>query len=119
MAKFIGLVKDHKPTDPVTGLPPLREVVSCSGSTSEYISAYVDHHLKPEVKKLPSFVEDTPHFLREIEQRNALGPLPPESVPVSIDVVALYPNVPWKEGLQALGAAAEDREDKTVPRIFC
>ena len=73
---------------------------------------------KTRVKKLPSFVEDTPHFLIEIEQRNALGPLPPESVPVSIDVVALYPNVAWKEGLQALGAAAEDREDKTVPTDF-
>ena len=67
--RLYGLVKDHKPVDE-TGIPPLREVVSCSGSNSEFISAYVDHHLKPEVKKLKTFIEDTPDFLREIERHN-------------------------------------------------
>ena len=116
--RLYGLVKDHKPADPVTGIPPLREVVSGSGSVTEYISSFVDHHLKPEVKKLPSFIEDTPDFLREVERRNSLGNLPPHAIPVSMDVVALYPNVPWKEGLEAMELAGERREDKSVPTQF-
>ena len=77
----------------------MREVVSGSGSNTEFLSAFVDHHLKAEVKKLPSYIEDIPDLLREIEKRNDLGPLPPHAIPVSMDVVALYPNVPWEEGL--------------------
>ena len=116
--RLYGLVKDHKPCNPVTGIPPLREVVSGSGSNTEFISAFVDHHLKQEVKKLDSFVEDSPHFLREIEDRNAKGRLPSNAFPVSMDVVALYPSIPWKEGLDALEKAAERRSEKNVPTIF-
>ena len=97
--KLYGLVKDHKPVETSSKLPPLREVVSGSGSNTEFLSAFVDHHLKAEVKKLPSYIEDTPDLLREIEKRNDLGPLPPHAIPVSMDVVALYPNVPWEKGL--------------------
>ena len=61
--RLYGLVKDYKPVSPETGIPLLREVVSGSGSNTEYISAFVDHHLKSEVRKLPSFVEDTPDLL--------------------------------------------------------
>ena len=116
--RLYGLVKDHKPVVPGTGIPPLREVVSGSGSNTEYISAFVDHHLKQEVRKLPSFVEDTPDFLRCIEERNSKGPLPDHVFPVSMDVCALYPSIPWKEGLEALERAAERREDKGVPTNF-
>ena len=116
--KLYGLVKDHKPVEPSSNLPPLREVVSGSGSNTEFLSAFVDHHLKAEVKKLPSYIEDTPDLLREIEKRNDLGPLPPHAIPVSMDVVALYPNVPWEEGLVALQAAGERRSDKSVRTDF-
>ena len=116
--RMYGLVKNHKPVDVVTGIPPLREVVSCSGSSTEFISAYVDHHLKPEVRKLNSFIEDTPDFLREIERRNGTESLPANAIPVSMDVVALYPNVPWNEGLKALEQAANKRSDQTIPTEF-
>ena len=56
--KLYGLVKDHKPVETSSKLPPLREVVSGSGSNTEFLSAFVDHHLKAEVKKLPSYIED-------------------------------------------------------------
>ena len=116
--RLYGLVRNHKPIDQVTGIPPLREVVSCSGSSTEFISAYVDFHLKPEVRKLISFIEDTPDFLREVERRNVTESLPTNAIPVSMDVVALYPNVPWKEGLQALEQAAIKRSDQTIPTEF-
>ena len=87
--RLYGLVKDHKPVAPGKKISPLREVVSGSGSNTEFISAFVDHHMKSEVKKLPSFVEDTPHFLRSIEEKNAQGPLPPNVFPVSMDITYL------------------------------
>ena len=74
--KFYGLVKDHKPVEPSSKLPPLREVVSGSGSNTKFLSAFVDHHLKAEVKKLPSYIEETLDLLSEIDKRNDFGPLP-------------------------------------------
>ena len=35
-----------------------------------------------------------------------------------MDVVAMYPNVPWEEGLVAAGAAGERRSDKSVRTDF-
>ena len=116
--RLYGLVKDHKPANPVTGLPPLREVVSGSGSNTEFMSAFVDHHMKEEVRKLNSFIEDSPHFLREIEEINKRGRLPEQAIPVTMDITALYPSIPWAEGLEAMELAAEQRTDKTVPTSF-
>ena len=81
--KLYALVKDHKIEEKESGLPPLREVVSGSGSNTEYISVFVDHFLKAEVKKLSSYIEDTPDMLREIIKRNMAGPLPKHAIPVS------------------------------------
>ena len=99
-----GLVKDHKETQPGSNIPKLREVVSGSDSNTEYISAYVDHHAKPEVVKLSSYLEDTP--------------LPPGAIPVTMDVTALYPSVPQEEGLESFERAMEKRPDKSVPSSF-
>ena len=64
--RLYGLVKDHKPVPAGRKIPKLREVVSGSGSNTEFISAFVDHHAKAEVQRLPSYVEDTPDVLRKI-----------------------------------------------------
>ena len=75
--RLYGNVKDHKPVEPGKNIPKLREIVSGSGSNTEYISSYVDHHAKPEVQKLASYIEDTPDVLRKIAEKNSRGPLPP------------------------------------------
>ena len=41
--------------------------------------------------------------------------LSPETFPVSIDVVGLYPNIPHEEGLKSLEEALERRDDGTIP----
>ena len=74
--------------------------------------------LNRKVRKLPSFVEDTPDLLRCIEERNTRGRLPDHVFPVSMDVCALYPSIPWKEGLEALERAAERKDEKVVPTSF-
>ena len=80
--RLYGLVKDHKPIDPNTNIPKLREVVSGSGSNTEYVSAFVDHYAKSEVQKLSSYIEDTSDVLRRIQAKNRNGPLPPGAIPV-------------------------------------
>ena len=50
--RLYGLVKDHKPVMPGSNIPKLREVVSGSGSNTEYISSLVDFYTKPVVQNL-------------------------------------------------------------------
>ena len=92
--RLYGLPKDHKPVRPETGLPPLREVVSCSGSNLEGPGKIVDHFLQPVDEQVPTFIRDTPHLLRMIEELNALGPQPPGTRLYSLDIVAMYPSIP-------------------------
>ena len=99
--RLYGLVKDHKPFSVGSSIPKLREVVSGSGSNTEFISAFVDHQAKSEVQRLPSYIEDTPDVLRRIPAKNKDGPLPPRIIPVVMDITALYPSVPHKQGLDS------------------
>ena len=58
--------KNHIPGRP----PPVRPIVSCSGSITENIGSYVEHHLKDLANKHNSYLKDTPDFLRVIENIN-------------------------------------------------
>ena len=58
----------------------------------------VDAHLNPLVTKLPSYIKDTTHFLRKLDD---LKELPPGSLLVTFDVSSLYTNIPHKEGIEA------------------
>ena len=69
------------------------DTISNSGSNTEFISAFVDIHSKNLVKKLESFVEDTPDLLRILQNENTCGPQPENSFPVTVDVSALYTNI--------------------------
>ena len=106
--------KQHPPGE----LPPGRPIVSGCGSITENISKFVDFHAKALVRKLDTFVQDTPHFLRHIEDINKLGPLPSTAVPISIDVSALYTSIPQDEGVETFREALDEREDKSVPTEF-
>ena len=62
--RLYGLVKDHKPINPETGIPDLREVISGSGTNTEMVSAYVDHYAKKYVTDQEMHLEDTADALR-------------------------------------------------------
>ena len=81
-----GNVKTHKQGN------PLRLITSCCGTTIEKLSAFTEFHLKPLAEKLPSFVKDTTDLINKIQALNSKGPLPPNSLLVSWDVVAMFPN---------------------------
>lgn len=115
--RLYGLAKDHKEYERI---PPFRPIVSGSGSLTENISKYVDHHAKPLVSDLPSFIEDTPDLLRALEELKTED-LPPNAIPVTIDVVGLYSNIPQEEAEQAVKEALLTRptsQEEVVPTDF-
>jgi hypothetical protein len=77
------------------------------------MSQFVDHHSKHLVPQMPAYLQDTPDLLRHIEKLNETQ-LPPNSFPVSIDVVGLYTNIPTEEGITAMRRALDTQHDKTV-----
>ena len=87
------LPKIHKPDIPG------RPIISgCEGLTVK-LSQYADHLLKPLLKHIPSYVQDTTDFLRRIFtfNKNLIN----NFILVTIDVKSLYPNIPNDEGIQA------------------
>ena len=88
--RFYILPKVHKQGNPG------RPIVSSNSHTTERISQFVDHHLKPLVQITQSFIKDTTHFLNKLEQ---LGQLPPNALLVTLDVSSLYTNIPHNEGI--------------------
>ena len=110
--KFYQIFKVHKKHTP-PNLPPGRPIVSGCNSITEKLSQFVDYHSKHLVPLMPAFLQDTPDLLRHIDVLNTI-PMPPNSFPVSIDVVGLYSNIPTEEGISAMRRALDTRNDKTV-----
>ena len=74
-------------------------MVSAVGCHTEKISAFVDHHLQPMTKELPSYVKDTTHLIKKLE---ALPEIPADTILITMDVRSLYTNIPNEEGKQAI-----------------
>ncbi|GFO20052.1 hypothetical protein PoB_004655700 [Plakobranchus ocellatus] len=74
------------------GGKPGRPIIS--GCSTEIISLFVDYHLKDLVRLVPSYVQDDLDFLRKIHNINELGPLPPDTILCTMDVSALYTDIP-------------------------
>ena len=87
---FYMLPKIHKVNNPG------RPVVSSVNSHTEKLSAYVDEFLRPIAEKLPSYIQDTTHFIKRIR---ALGKLPEECYLATLDVSSLYTTIDTDEGL--------------------
>ena len=98
-------------------LPPGRPILNGCNSITENLSLFVDHHAKDLVKKIPSYLQDTPDFLRHLETLNQ-SPIPAGAFPVSIDVVGLYSNIPHEEGIKCMEDALNLRSDQTVSTLF-
>ena len=88
--------------------PPCRPIVSGNNSPSERISAFVDWFLKPIVPKIPSYIKDTTHFLQMIGD---LGEIPENCILATLDVSALYTNIPQTEGIAACKLALDEMKD--------
>ena len=85
-SKFYCNFKIHKPHNHI---PPVRPIVSGSGSLVENPSKFVDFHLKDLANKHKSYIQVTPDFIRQVEKLNAKGKLPESAMLVSLDVIGL------------------------------
>ena len=106
-ARFYLLQKVHKRLHNVSGRP----VISNCGYYTENISSFLDYHLQPLAKKVESYIKDTNHFLKKLQE---LGSLPKNAILCTIDVVGLYPNIPHEEGLASIRKHLDNRENKEV-----
>ena len=114
--KFYQLFKIHKKFEE-PNLPPGRPIISGCGSITENISLFVDHHAKDLVPKIPSFLQDTPYLLRELETLKTTN-IPPNTFPISVDLVGLYTNIPHDEDIDSLKSALDKRKNVEVSSDF-
>ena len=103
--KFYLRPKIHKEGNP--GCP----VVSSVTCHTANISKYVDYHLQPIVKEIPSYVKDTQDFLKKLEK---VKDIPQESLLVTLDVKSLHTNIPDNEGIKAVKKSYEKYKEKAV-----
>ena len=92
---FYMLPKIHKPSSPG------RPIVSACSCPTEHISQYLDFLFQPIVTDLPSFIKDSTHALHILANLNDRQAFQPQFL-LSMDVTALYTNIPHNEGLVAL-----------------
>ena len=108
ISNFYLLPKIHK-----TGNPG-RPIVSSHSCPTVLISEYIDSVLSPLVSKLPSFVQDTPHFLRLIQDFE-FPDGPGERLLFTMDVSSLYTSIPHHAALKAMRHYLDQRQDPTIP----
>ena len=82
------------------------------------IATYVDHHLKELGRSHDSYIQDTPDFLRQLQNINQTETLPDNALLVVIDAIGLYTNIPQEEGVLCVEEALEQRVNPKVPSKF-
>ena len=107
LGRFLLLPKIEKRLYNIPG----RSVISNSSYFTEYISSFLDFHLKLLVQKVKSYIQDTNDFLKKIAH---LLHLTDDLILCTIDVVGLYRNIPHEEGLIAIRRVLNTRTDKTI-----
>jgi peptide-methionine (R)-S-oxide reductase len=105
---FYILPKIHK-----TGIPG-RPIVSAINSHTDKLSRFVDNIIRPLVPKIPSYIKDTTHILVELSK---LGHIPSTAWICTMDVSALYTNIPHQEGVNATLSAIESVHLQNTPPL--
>ena len=65
------------------------------------------------VKRIPSYIQDTTHFLRTF--RGFAGSIPRNSILVAFDVKSLYTNIPHDEGINCCSIALHRHYNTNLP----
>ena len=86
-------------------------VISNCGMPTENIYELLDHHLKPIMQNVLSYIRDSQHFLEKIK---TIGSVPENAILVTADAVGSYPNISHQSGLKALKKALEKRDIKKI-----
>ena len=75
------------------------------------MSAFLEYHYKSITQKVKSDIKDTNELLCKLD---SLPFLPEDIISFTIDVVGLYSNILYEDGLVAMRKALNAPEDKTV-----
>jgi hypothetical protein len=116
-AKFYCTFKVHKPHEPMSA-PPERPIVSACGSMMEKASEFVEHHIKQHGVQHESYLEDTPDFLRHIDNLNKSGKIPKNALIVTWDAIGLFTNIPHEEGIDSVRQALQEPHNQEVPTEY-
>ena len=116
-ARFYCMSKIHKFHNPPE-TPPIRPIISGSGSITENIGVFLEHHIKKLATTHKSYLQDTPHLLRIIEKLNQGQKLPQNSILVTMDIIGAYQNIPQNDGIECLKEALEERIVKDISTDF-
>ena len=103
--RFYIQAKIYKEENP--GRPVVSFLNSCTSKTSEY----VDFHLRPIVKQIPSFVKDTTDFLCKLDP---IKSVPDNAYLVSLDVKSLYTSIQTKKGIKAVKKSFDKHTSRNV-----
>ena len=68
--------------------------------------------------KHEAYLQDTPDFIRYIEDINKNGKLPENAFIATFDVMALFTNIPQEEGVLATEEALNERETQLIPTEY-
>ena len=75
------------------------------------ISKYIDYHIQPIGKQIPSYVKSTNDFINKI---NAVRSILKNSYLGTMNVGSLYASIPNAEGISALKRAYDNYSKKTT-----
>ena len=105
--RFYLLSKMHKQLIDVPGWP----VISNCGYYTGNISSFWDFHLQPFAREVKPYIKDANDFLKNLR---SLPNLPDDIILYTVDVVALFPNIPNEEGLSALRKRLDLRQENDL-----
>ncbi|KAJ1161203.1 hypothetical protein NDU88_001690 [Pleurodeles waltl] len=92
----------------------MRPIVSTVGALTEPLSKYVENFLSPRVAQLPAYIRDTSHIIAKLEGHSFN---PNIQLLVTMDIEALYTNIPQQEAWQAVASLFE-KEGTTEPFAY-
>ncbi|CAH2225891.1 Hypothetical predicted protein [Pelobates cultripes] len=93
--------------------PPGRPIVSAKGGLIEPIAQFIDYYINNSVRKLPTCLKDTQHFISQIQDIDLTNK---EIILATMDVQSLYTIIPKKEGIEAI-AEILSNDDTELPLL--
>lgn len=112
--RFYILPKIHKEPKKWTipfEVPPGRPIVSDCNSETYFTAEYLDYYLNPLSVKHSAYVKDTYHFIELVKNLR----IPINSYFFSMDVDALYTNIPIQAGIDCVKKVFEENPDHKRP----
>ena len=90
---------------------PRRPVINSITCHTSEISRFVDHHLQPLVREIPSYIKYTNDFIDKIDN----FAVPPNSFLVTMDVKSLYASISKNERIALVKKKYDHYSNKTIP----